>query len=298
MLAAALRLSQPTRNIRRHTVKQYTCRRLSSGTSKAEKPLDDTSDKAVAGDATPEIPSLHRPLGISEPPTTEVKTFSQKGQEFLDRDKVLANRRHLVKEASMGYFHDLHMTRVHGGKTWMAPSVLIREDKALWFPNVIGTRLDNGLKAHTAHLLAGKVSVVSMLTTKISEYHASSYASRVNELYKSHPAYQYVQINLQENVLKSLLVNLFLRSLRQTIPLHLQSTYLVSRQNMEYVREQLGMVSSRIGYVYLVDEKQKVRWAACADAKKEEEEALVRGVGVLLKRHKGAPTPPEAEPPS
>lgn len=95
MLAAALRLSQPTRHIRQHTVKRYTGFRLSSGASKTEKPLDDTSDKTVAGDVTPEIPSLHRPLGIPEPPTTEVKTFSQKGQEFLDRDKVLQNRRHL-----------------------------------------------------------------------------------------------------------------------------------------------------------------------------------------------------------
>lgn len=33
-----------------------------------------------------------------------------------------------IKEASTGYFYDLHMTRVHGGKTWMAPNVLIRED--------------------------------------------------------------------------------------------------------------------------------------------------------------------------
>ncbi len=36
-----------------------------------------------------------------------------------------------VKEASTGYFYDLHMTRVHGGKTWMAPQVLIREDVRL-----------------------------------------------------------------------------------------------------------------------------------------------------------------------
>lgn len=33
-----------------------------------------------------------------------------------------------VKQASTGYFYDLHMTRVHGGKTWMAPGVLIRQD--------------------------------------------------------------------------------------------------------------------------------------------------------------------------
>jgi ATPase complex subunit ATP10 len=33
-----------------------------------------------------------------------------------------------IKEASKGYFHDMNMTRKHGGKTWIAPKVLIRED--------------------------------------------------------------------------------------------------------------------------------------------------------------------------
>jgi ATPase complex subunit ATP10 len=52
------------------------------------------------------------------------------------------------------------------------------------------------------------------------------------------------------------------------------------------VREPLGMTSSRIGYVYLVDENLKIRWAACADAKEEEEEALIRCVGVLVRRER------------
>lgn len=47
------------------------------------------------------------------------------------------------------------------------------------------------------------------------------------------------------------------------------------------------MTNNRIGYVYLLDEELKVRWGACADAKPEEEEALYRGVGVLLNRLKG-----------
>lgn len=51
------------------------------------------------------------------------------------------------------------------------------------------------------------------------------------------------------------------------------------------MREPLGMTNSRIGYVYLVDENLKIRWAACADAMEEEEEALVRCTGVLLDRH-------------
>jgi len=44
------------------------------------------------------------------------------------------------------------------------------------------------------------------------------------------------------------------------------------------------MTNARIGYVYLLDHNLKIRWAGCADAKTEEQEALLRCVGVLLKR--------------
>lgn len=44
------------------------------------------------------------------------------------------------------------------------------------------------------------------------------------------------------------------------------------------------MVNKYIGYVYLLDEHLKVRWAACGDAKLEEADALRTSVGVLLNR--------------
>jgi hypothetical protein len=50
---------------------------------------------------------------------------------FLPSVALIASCSGRVKEASTGYFYDLHMTRVHGGKTWMAPNVLIREDVRL-----------------------------------------------------------------------------------------------------------------------------------------------------------------------
>lgn len=55
------------------------------------------------------------------------------------------------------------------------------------------------------------------------------------EAYSSNPAYQFVQINLQENLLKSLLVSLFTKSIRKSIPEEQWGRYLVSSQNMEYV---------------------------------------------------------------
>ncbi|KAF8262996.1 ATPase assembly factor ATP10 [Lactarius quietus] len=255
-----------------------------------------TAETESTSDDIPTIPPLSRPLGVPDVPTIKAKTLSEMSADFLNQEKQLEKRRHLVKAASTGYFHDLHMVRVHGGKTWMAPKVLIREDKALYFPNIVGSRLDNGVKAHTTKMCAGKVSVIAMLSTKVSELHATSYTEALNSQYKGHPVYQYVQINLQENILKSILVNIFLSSLRSRVPPDQHTRYLVSRQNMEYLREPLGMTNSRIGYVYLVDENMKVRWAACADAKEEEEEALIRCTGVLLNRRKRPPpmgTPPQ-----
>lgn len=74
---------------------------------------------------------------------------------------------------------------------WIAPKVLIREDvrtfahgilaplnnsndlllfqKALYFPDIAGTALEPKAKTHTTTLGAGKVSVLSVMSTKISE---------------------------------------------------------------------------------------------------------------------------------
>jgi mitochondrial ATPase complex subunit ATP10 len=55
---------------------------------------------------------------------------------------------------------------------------------------------------------------------------------------------------------------------------------------MEYIREPMGCTNSKVGYVYLIDENLKIRWAGGADATPEEAEALERGTGLLLDRLK------------
>ncbi|KIY72359.1 hypothetical protein CYLTODRAFT_388706 [Cylindrobasidium torrendii FP15055 ss-10] len=229
------------------------------------------------------LPYLSRPLGVRERPTTVRKSMKEKLAAYLDYDKIVADRRHLVKEASKGYFHDLNVTRRHGGKTWIAPKSLIRTDQSLYFPDIEGKNL-NGQMKHTTDMCIGRVSIVAMITTQISEIHAKGFTQTTVNRFSSNPLFQYVQINLQENMLKSLLVNLFVSNLQKTIPKELHHAYLVSSQNMEYEREPLAMTNSRIGYVFLVDEDLKVRWGGCADAMPEEEQALEVCTGVLLKR--------------
>ena len=81
---------------------------------------------------------------------------------------------------------------------------------------------------------------------------------------------------------------MFVSSLRQEIPESQQSTYLLSSQNMEMLRDDMGMSNMYVGYVYLVDPNLKVRWAGSgrASAKDGEAEALEKCAGVLLRREK------------
>ncbi|KAI6148539.1 ATPase assembly factor ATP10 [Pisolithus tinctorius] len=240
--------------------------------------------EGTSGPAETPLSLLQRPLGVRERPQAHTKTWEDTRKELMDEEARLRQREHLLKEATKGYFTDLNATRRHGGKSWIAPNVMIREDKALYFPNVTGSRLDTREEAHTTDMCQGRVSVIAMLSTRMSEVHVKGFVAPTNARYLSNSRYQYIQINLQENLLKSWLVSLFLTSIARSVPRELHPTYLVSSQNVEYVREPLGMTNKHVGYVYLVDENLKVRWAGCADAKVEETRALEQCTGVLINR--------------
>lgn len=196
----------------------------------------------------------------------------------------MASRKAIVTEATRGYFHDFHAIKSHGGKTWRAPSTLIRSDRSLYFPKFTGTRLSDKAKTNTVDMLRNKISVVALLGSKISEEHTRSFYSDTLQAFGSHPKFQLVQINLQSNPLKSYLVSLFLASLRSQIPEELHNTYLLSSQNIELEKEALGYHNKHVGYTYLVDDRGKVRWAGGAFAEEAEKNALKTCTGVLLER--------------
>ncbi|KAJ4473063.1 F1F0 ATP synthase assembly protein Atp10 [Lentinula aciculospora] len=233
-----------------------------------------------------ELQPLSRPLGVTEKPAIRHQTKLERLKEVLTNDEAIAEqRKHLVKEAvTKGYFHDLNATRRHGGKTWIAPKVLIREDRSLYFPDIVGKSLADGSERHTTSMCMGKISVITILSTKISEIHAASFTTPTLARFASHPLFNHLQINLQLNALKSILVSLFLSSLRRTIPPEQHPFYLVSSQNIEYQRDAIGLANDRVGYVYLVDENLRIRWAGCADATADEARALEVCTGMLVTR--------------
>ena len=53
-----------------------------------------------------------------------------------------------LKEATKGYFTDLNATRRHGGKTWIAPNVMIREDVSFFCSVMVFVRWMSLLRKH------------------------------------------------------------------------------------------------------------------------------------------------------
>ncbi|WWC90865.1 uncharacterized protein L201_005802 [Kwoniella dendrophila CBS 6074] len=263
----------------------------SSSTSevKAQNTKIDVKGKSKSSSGPEVIPPLPRPLGVSTPPSSATKTWSQRKKELLDDDRHKAKRKALVKEATQGYFHDYNRAKgISGGKLWIAPNVLIREDKALYFPDISGKSL-LGKETHTTDLMRGKVTLVSLIATRLSEEHEQSFTQPVLEDIAGHPEFNFVQINHQENKLKSLLVSFFISSLKRTIPEDRWSNYLISGGEWSKmdVTNPLGLDNKLLGYCYLVDQNMKIRWAGCGQATPQESQALRRATAVLLGRVAG-----------
>ncbi|KIK56596.1 hypothetical protein GYMLUDRAFT_46932 [Collybiopsis luxurians FD-317 M1] len=301
MAAARTIFAQCTRGVPRFS-ETYGHRWTSSSSS------TDSSANADPNDLRP----LSRPLGVREKPSTKHQTKMERLKDVLTNDDAIREQRqHLVKEAvTKGYFHDLNATRRHGGKSWIAPKVLIREDRSLYLPDIAGKSLLDGSEKHTTTLCLGKVTLLSILSTKISEIQTQAFVSPTLSRYsplphhhnpsyphrQPNPLLQHIQINLQLNPLKSLLFSNwlpFLSGLRKTIPEEEHERYLVSsgssptgNQNahFEYIRDALGYNNDRVGYVYLVDPNLRIRWAGNADPTVEEVKSLEVCTGVLLGR--------------
>ncbi|OCF38696.1 hypothetical protein I317_07523 [Kwoniella heveanensis CBS 569] len=279
------------------TTSATTTTTTTTTTSSADLPTQISSkvDGAEKKNGKPKrdpIPPLPRPPGVFNPPTAKSKTWAQRKEELLDDERHKAKRKALVKEATQGYFHDYNRAKVAGGgKLWIAPNVLIREDKALYFPDIQGRSL-LGQDTHTTNLLKGKTTIVSLITTRLSEEHEQSFVQPVLEDVAGHPNFNFVQINHQENKLKSMLVSFLSSSLKRTIPEERWGSYLIAGGEWSKwdITVPLGLDNKLLGYIYLVDPNLKVRWAGCGQATREEAQALRRATAVLLGRMKAGPS--------
>jgi ATPase complex subunit ATP10 len=187
---------------------------------------------------------------------------------------------------SKPYFRDFsRMSKEFKGKSWFAPTSIFRADKALYFPNLMGRTLTTSERVNTTNTLVGRISVVSVFSSTWAERQTTTF---VDSLMQDVPALregkaQRVDINIEENWLKAALVKMFLGGLRKRLPQGQHDKYfLVTKGLTPELRHNIGLWNSKVGYVYLLDENCRIRWAGSGDAEPGEKMALDRGIARLV----------------
>lgn len=180
--------------------------------------------------------------------------------------------------------------RLCKGKSFLAPPKLFKADRALYFPNLNGrTLIKDNIPRDTTPILEQKISVVSVFSSAWAENQAATFTSEETnpELHQtinsSGGVVQMVQINIEENKLKHMLIRLFMPGLRKKYATHNWGRYFLLQKGVsEEIRDAIGLLNSKVGYTYLIDGQCKIRWAGSGPAEGDEKYGLVRGVRRLI----------------
>jgi len=97
------------------------------------------------------------------------------------------------------------------------------------------------------------------------------------------PLAQRVDINLEENAMKAWLVRMFMWNLRRKMPKEQHERYFLVRKGLtDGLKEAIGMMNSKVGYVYILDDSCRIRWAGSGPAQEAETEALNNNLRKLV----------------
>ncbi|KAF2869736.1 ATP10 protein-domain-containing protein [Massariosphaeria phaeospora] len=229
---------------------------------------------------------LGRPIGFNKPPERGENVHGPVKKTYTGtlRERNLAKRQDIVEKWGTNYFRDFkNIRKYRSGKTFMANPKIFKKDASLFFPNLHGETLaENAMD--TTPVLQGKLSVVNVFSSAWGEAQVQTFTGKkvnkgLRELLESNrDVAQMVDINIEENSMKFWIIALFQWRLRRMKKKEDWGKYFVIRQGVsERIRETIGLLNGRVGYVYLVDQNCKIRWAGSGDAEGTEMDDMTKG---------------------
>lgn len=181
----------------------------------------------------------------------------------------------------------------HEGKSFLANPRIFRSDRALFFPNFVGSTLLPGAAGRAPHsttlALLNRVSLVSVYSSEWARRQSASFTSPDANpalrdlLARNKGVAQQVEVNVEPNVLRAWVLYAFKGKLRREREEEEWDRYFIVRKGItDEVRESLGIMNEKVGYVFLVDGACRIRWAASGNAEGEEVEYLNKGLKMLV----------------
>ena len=251
---------------------------------------------------------LARPLGLPYPPEpgqntpVDQRSWSEKKADFTDHDNAMTRRRVLLRTYLRPYFQEWRRVDHLKRNSIKKNERLFKLNKALWFPNMWGQTLrkegdgpDGG--TDSTRVLQGKVSIVTIQSGLWAEEQIATFLGGEegqNPALKSlidgsKGLVQRVDVNIQSDWVRSLIVKLFKGRLRKSMPETQWGKYFmvklardVGTGLTEEIRDAMGLLNSQVGYVYLLDTECRIRWAGSGHAWKGEVDSLNSGIRRLV----------------
>lgn len=250
--------------------------------------------------------ALSRPLGLISPPRPgqnspiDQRTWQEKKRDFASYDRALERRQIYLRTFLRPYFQEWkRLDKEFKGKSFVSNERLFREDKALYFPNMWGRTLANDQGPDggkdTTPAFRGKITIVGIQSGQWAEEQVDTFLSakanpELQTLLQNHSdKFQRADINVQGDIAKAFLVRLFSGRLRKMVPEDQWDRYFMIKVPRDIrlgltddIRDAMGFLNTQVGYVYLLDQNCKIRWAGSGHAWEGEVSNLNSGIKRLI----------------
>lgn len=263
-----------------------------------QEPVRDPLEPANSKNAVDHVlQPLARPIGLTTIPQPgqnsgiDMRTFSQRRDDFFNYEKHLARRKELTKTIARPYYRDWSRLQFNQGKIFLAPTRLIRADRALYFPNLRGITLaDPKNDQDTTTVAKGGITLVRVFTGRWAESQVNTWIEdeTLKKMFEAEETVLHrLDLNVEQNRMKSAIVRMFMPGLRKSMPVKMHKNYFLIRRGFEQeYKHALGMFNAQVGHLYLLDDMCRIRWGGSGPAQEDEKTSLRKSIVKLAQELK------------